>query len=113
MSFTRKNNVPNIKQFTNKNFTNAKFPGLMFGPATVTWDPSFVNQSSSGDDMYLLTSDDITLATHRRRDFYTTPFESLIPAGQIGRRAYILVYLNLIFTTLRTHALIPGISART
>jgi|SaaInl7_200m_RNA_FD_contig_111_204172_length_2645_multi_5_in_0_out_0_3 hypothetical protein len=100
-------------RIVDEKFVNSKFPGIKFGPATVTYDPNFENQSSSGQDMYVLTADDLTLAVHRKRDFAITPFESLVPAGQIGRRAYILVYLNLIFTTLRTHGLIPGITART
>lgn len=99
-----------LKYIPNEKFADASFSGLKYGSATITYDPNFSNQSSSGQDAYVINSNHLKLKIHKNRNFFNYPFQSTYITGVVARMALILVYLNLVCNNRRSLGIIRGVT---
>lgn len=100
-----------LKWVQNEKFIDASFAGLKYGGATITYDPNFANQSSSGEDAYVLNSNHLRLKIKRGRNFYSTPFAPTYTTGVVARLALILLYFNLCCDNCQAIGHLGGVTA--
>ena len=92
------------QRFSDSKMASAGFQNVNYKGATFTWDPNV----PSGN-LFMLSSDALSLVVHSQRNFVTTPFVK--PSNQDARVAQILWMGNVVCDNIRRLGKLTGLTA--